>query len=269
MSRFDSQVALAAMVGIGWLAVTARAASGQATWSRADSLRVSVSVDSAALTASETLLWLSVEVAADSHQPLWRLVFERRAPVSQVSGPEKFRAMDQVAQDRPAVFWAGAGGRVRPGERKAGFFFRGTGLPTVVSFWAQGYYPPLRATPENEESLPPEPSVYENSFRGLAVGLESPSDASPPGLVARALDLLRSACGMGWITSDGVCHSLQVKLDAAGRSLGGGDAQSAKGQLTAFLNELGAQRGAEPGKHVTDNAYWLLSVNARFLLASL
>jgi hypothetical protein len=269
MSRCEGQATLAAVVGIGWLAVTAPAARGQATWTRADSLRVSVSVDSAALTGSETSLWMSVDVTADSYQPLWRLVLERRAPVSQVSGPEKFRAMDRVAQDRPAVFWAGAGGRVRPGERKTGFFFRGTGLPTVVNFWAQGYYPPLRATLQNEESLPPEPSVYENSFRGLAVGLESPSDASPPGLVARALDLLRSVCGMSWITSDGVCHSLQVKLDAAGRSLGRGDTQSAKGELAAFLNELAAQRGPEPGKHVTDNAYWLLSVNARYVLTKL
>lgn len=259
----------ATVVAIGWLALTPRAASGQATWSRADSLGVSVSLDSAALTASGTSLWMSVEVTADSHQPLWRLILERRAPVSQISGPEKFRGMTEVAQGQPAVFWAGAGGRVRPGERKAGFSFSGTGIPAVVSFWAQGYYPPLPATLQNEASLPPEPSVYENSVRGFAVGLELPSDASPPGLVVRSLSLLRSVCDMGWITSAGVCHSLQVKLDAASKFVGRGDTPSAKGPLGAFLDELAAQRGPEPGKHVTENAYWLLKINAEFLVSRL
>jgi hypothetical protein len=262
-------VVQAAVAVIGWLALPAQAASGQATWSRADSLRVSVSLDSAALTASGTSLWMSVEVTADSHQPLWRLVLERRAPVSLASGPELFRGMGQVAQGQAALFWAGAGGRVLPGERKAGFSFSGTGIPTVVSFWAQGYYPPLPATLQNEASLPPEPTVYENSVRGLAVGLESPSDASPPGLVARSLSLLRSVCDLGWITSAGVCHSLQVKLDAAGKFVGRGDIQSARGALGAFLDELAAQRGPEPGKHVTENAYWLLKINAEFLLSRL
>jgi len=79
-----------------------------------------------------------------------------------------------------------------------------------------------------------------------------------------------AVCGeLAWITSGGICPSLQVKLDLARQSLGQGRQDSAKGQLEAFLDELDAQHGPEPGKHVTDNAYWLLKVNAEFLLSRL
>lgn len=36
-------------------------------------------------------------------------------------------------------------------------------------------------------------------------------------------------------------------------------------QLTAFLEELGAQHGREPSKHVTDDAYWLLKATAEYV----
>ncbi|MFS8638569.1 MAG: hypothetical protein FWJ74_10805, partial [Gemmatimonadota bacterium] len=76
------------------------------------------------------------------------------------------------------------------------------------------------------------------------------------------------ACGeLGWITNAGVCRSLEAKLEAAERSLERGNTNSARGQLGAFLQELEAQHGPQPGKHVSDNAYWLLKINVEYVLS--
>ena len=77
---------------------------------------------------------------------------------------------------------------------------------------------------------------------------------------------LGQACNLNWISNPGVCNSLRVKLEQAGRALERGNNEAATGQLQAFLNELEAQHGDEPGKHVNDNAYWLLKVNVKFIL---
>ncbi len=64
-------------------------------------------------------------------------------------------------------------------------------------------------------------------------------------------------------------RSLQAKLDAATRSLARGNAASACGQLEAFLRELDAQHGPQPGKHIDDNAYTLLKIGIEYLLRRL
>jgi hypothetical protein len=42
-----------------------------------------------------------------------------------------------------------------------------------------------------------------------------------------------------------------------------------RGQLQAFLDELEAQHGDQPGQHVTTSAYALLRSNALYLLSRL
>jgi hypothetical protein len=87
------------------------------------------------------------------------------------------------------------------------------------------------------------------------------------GLRAIRGDLARACGALAWVTSQGICNSLQVKLIQASRSLDRGLRPAAKGQLEAFLAELDAQHGPEPGKHVSDNACWLLMINAECVLS--
>ena len=80
------------------------------------------------------------------------------------------------------------------------------------------------------------------------------------------LEAARSgACDLTWISSPGICNSLAQKLTAASAALARGDTVAAKDQLGAFRNELDAQRG----KHVSENAYWLLRPNATWVVAHL
>ncbi|HEX7117997.1 MAG TPA: hypothetical protein VF212_04380 [Longimicrobiales bacterium] len=82
-------------------------------------------------------------------------------------------------------------------------------------------------------------------------------------------DLDRACTDLAWITNPGVCRSLQAKLDAAARALERGESEAARGPLASFLQELDAQHGAGPGKPVSDNAYWLLKINAEYLIERL
>lgn len=89
----------------------------------------------------------------------------------------------------------------------------------------------------------------------------------PAGGLDLLRDDLRTVCGdLSWISNQGVCRSLQAKLDAAARSVERGRTESARGELRAFIQELDAQHGPEPGKHVNDNAYALMRTNAAYLL---
>jgi hypothetical protein len=54
-----------------------------------------------------------------------------------------------------------------------------------------------------------------------------------------------------------------------GEALASGQTTVARETLTGFTNELDAQRGAEPGKHVSDEAYALLALNASYILSRL
>jgi len=146
---------------------------------------------------------------------------------------------------------------------------RGIGAVRGVS------WPTSDPIPENDEAL-----EFVRSIQGFTGGWKAvptlvptrdPSRLDDP---ASAVPVIRTdidrACGqLGWITNAGVCRSLQAKLDAAARSIDRSNAASARGQLQAFLQELEAQHGPQPGKHVGANAYSLLKTNVEYVLGRL
>src|SRR2546430_9181288 len=119
-------------------------------------------------------------------------------------------------------------------------------------------------SPADEDRVAEAPRVEDNSFTGLTIGIESVDIPAASGLLARLRGLATRSCELHWVTTEGVCHSLEVKLGQAQASLERGNATAARAQLQAFLNELDAQHGPEPGKHVTDNGFWLLKINVEY-----
>jgi hypothetical protein len=169
-----------------------------------------------------------------------------------------------------------SGGELLPGQRVDGFVILSNWLPAIGNAYAQGLVaPPALASGED---TPPDVARLIRSFHSgldtanslavsIAAPLRSPAAAGDPARFLRDVssDVTR-ACALGWISNAGVCNSLQVKLDQASRSLERGNGSEARGQLGAFLQQLEAQHGPEPGKHVNDSAYWLLKINAEYLL---
>jgi parallel beta-helix repeat protein len=73
------------------------------------------------------------------------------------------------------------------------------------------------------------------------------------------------ACEVGWISKQGICNSLDVKLNAARASIERDSFDTAKNQLNAFIHELDAQKG----KAVDEQAYDLLKPKALDLINNL
>lgn len=100
------------------------------------------------------------------------------------------------------------------------------------------------------------------------VGPDAPASLAPGDLISRLASLKHAAAALGWIAgpgADGIIQSLDAKLDAANSSVASGDGKTAANQINAFINEVQAQRG----KHVNDNAYYLLTANAQYILTRL
>jgi FIMAH domain-containing protein len=158
---------------------------------------------------------------------------------------------------------------VPAGGQNDEFVLRSTYLPGIRLFRLLPEYPFICCAfpvgdPRNDTSHVK--SAFDFRMEGSTIVPRYAPEEVSLGLLA---DLESQVCTLEWISSDGVCHSLQVKLDQARLALSQGRTESAKGQLGAFVEELAAQHGPEPGKHVNDNAYWLLKVNAEFLAARL
>ena len=80
--------------------------------------------------------------------------------------------------------------------------------------------------------------------------------------------LLGTACGVvHWIPDAGSCRQLVADLQGVALAQQRGATGDAKTGWRSFLNDLDAQHG--PGKPVSDNAYWLLRVNANYMASQL
>lgn len=171
---------------------------------------------------------------------------------------------------------------LEPGESADGFVIQSSLLPTVSSARAFGV---ARDAPlpisvgsvadtvitllENARGMTFN-SLGARRFEAVVPGIAPERFANPNAALSLVREDLGHVCGeLGWITDHGICRSLEAKLEAAARSLQRGNARSARGQLQSFLNELDAQHGPEPGKHVGASAYALLSANVAYLLERL
>lgn len=161
-------------------------------------------------------------------------------------------------------FEAGLQGILEPGAAVEGLQIRSHALPGTADVEVVGVAGGARVA--SGEDTPD--SVYRliNAYqgRGRMVRTVTPSrlpsqiSSSSQTIAALQSDLQLSCDSLGWIQNLGTCRSLSAKAEAAARAIERGQPSVAKNQLSAFRAELDAQRG----KHVNDNAYFLLSVTA-------
>lgn len=157
---------------------------------------------------------------------------------------------------------------LHPGQTSPDLAIVGRGIPGLVRYWA---VPDLEAHPPRyRDEDDSEDSYFVYSDTGTTVGIVPVRTVAAPALATRLRALTTRACEpLGWISRPGICHSLDVKLAHVQAALASGDATVARNELAAFVNELEAQRGPQPGKAVSDEAYALLALNAAFLLERL
>jgi hypothetical protein len=211
-----------------------------------------------------------------SREGLWEFTVAAPAPVSRLVVPEPREKWTNAVRyaGRSVASWAMLEDPyIAPGFSSPVLWFEAVGLPGLVTSWVGGWFPLPEHKPDTTDVAPPtanpEPIdvLDAHSVRGITLGVEPfPVGVSPSVLLDRVQAFLPQLCGdLAWITNQGICNSLHVKLRNAQRSVTSANQEAARGQLAAFLNELEAQRG----KHVTDSAYWLLKMNAEIVLERL
>jgi hypothetical protein len=80
-------------------------------------------------------------------------------------------------------------------------------------------------------------------------------------------DLSRACGALTWITNPQICGSLTGKLQQASHAILQGNNGAARTQLESFLTEITAQHNPAGTLPVNDKAFWLLKVNAEYILS--
>jgi hypothetical protein len=218
-----------------------------------------------------TLVSYVVATLPTSRERLFRFIVDAPAPVVRIYTPAPANNWHTSTRQKglSVASWSILGSIVPPGSSTPTLTFRAIGLPTVVTYWATGHFRPrpYQTLPEGAERPAPREAIA--GVPGRAVGVEPfPADLTPGNLLARLNRLTNQACdSLAWIKSATVCSSLRGKLTRASQNVAERDAPGARAELTSFLAELDAQHGT--GLPVHDNAYWLLKVNAVFILGRL
>jgi hypothetical protein len=157
--------------------------------------------------------------------------------------------------DRSVVQWSTLTKTlVPPGASTPTLSFRAVGLPAIVDAHVEGHYDaPVIDTLEDDSILAVDP-LESNSVPTKVVGVEpKPVAATPANLTTRLETLTSQSCTLDWITQDGLCTTLRGHLTAE------------PARLTQFRDDLTS--GHTPGGPVNDNAYWLLRVNADYIIS--
>lgn len=233
---------------------------------------VSVSLDSAG-----DLFSYSYEVIneKDAISGLYSFSVEIKAPIENAKNPNNswFSGM----YPRLSVYdWAHTGGEevgIQPSENQKGFFFQSLGLPAIVKGYASSVTGVFFSEEQEREELPYEVDVVVDSLKRITehvtfqtIGPKVlPENISNTALVDTLQSYLSFSCDTTWIKNQGICRSLETKLENVDRQLQRENTSPARGSLQAFLNEVEALRE----KQLSSEAYALLWFNGQYLLERL
>ena len=225
-------------------------------------LRVDVRVSSVTMQGDTTTVEHVLSNRPTSTEAL--LSFTVDAPAAAVSisrpGAPQEWSVSKVFRNKSVADWA-ALNTIPPGATSPALTFRAIGIPAIVQAWYGGDSLPTLG--EDDPDLPePDPTIATADVDPLVtysvatktVGVEpAPPGATPASLTTRLEGLTAQSCTLGWITQSSLCTTLRGHLTA----------QPAR--LPSFQSDLTA--GHTAGGPVTDNAYWLLKVNADYILS--
>jgi hypothetical protein len=243
-------------------------AEGQGT--PGTNLSVTLEVDSLRRWSDTSQVFYVARNHPSSLEPLWRLTIEAPADPIEILHPAPADSWFVSKQygERPVAHWGSlTGSFAAPGASSPTLSFKAIGLPAIVDAYIGGYYEPLELDADPDESVLRVGPLETHGIAVKTVGVEPlAAAATPASLTTRLTNLTSESCNLAWISSAAVCTSLNGKLQQASQALTQGDNKTARTRLRSFLNELSAQHDAQGSLPVKGNAYWLLKVNAEYVL---
>jgi hypothetical protein len=243
--RFSSMLAFAAT-----LAATAVPAHAQGTF------RVKVVPAVVARGADSLALTYTVTVLPGSTDSLIAFIVDAPGTTLHVVEPTPSTAWTTMNRwgKRGTAEWVLLERLTRAGQSTRPLAVSGRGVLDIVAYWAQPE-PPFSDvesdTPADTVTVP-DTVIDVRGARGLTIGIVAPpTDRSPAARIARLDHLITRTCEVRWITDPALCARLHAML------------ASATPALLPLLRECEMERG----KHMKEEAYLVLTENARALVA--
>lgn len=240
-------------------------------------LTVDIRVAAVAMLGDTTTVNYVLRNLQASQESLFTFTVDAPSPVLMLVRPGS-RQQWNIGTDyrgRSVADFAALGSYIAPGDSTPLLGFGALGLPGIVTAWYGGHFP-LPSTFESDSDttayvdVPEVDPLTANSVQTTTVGIDPIAPGTTdPALVERLGSLTTQACSLIWITSGNLCNSLQSKLDKAARDLQHGKNATAKADLQSFNTLLETNHGPGSSGSVGDSAYWLLRVNADYVIGRL
>ena len=203
----------------------------------------------------------------NSKQNIWSFAIEYKKSLTNIISPENWHY--GYFSYKSVIDW---NGELSAGKSIKGFSFESEVIPGIVECYGDGYTEPhVFSNYESEiaeDTRPPLPDFFGNCVVGKTIGpdiIPLPPVITPISLIKRLITLKEESFKLGWIDNRGIANSLNKKLENTKDAVNRGQNETAKNILNAFINEVESQRG----KHINDNAYYLLKTNAEFIVSKL
>lgn len=219
----------------------------------------------------------SVSNRAQSQESLYTFTVKAPAPVLTITEPGNRTqwAAATAWSNRSVATWTALDNLVIPGDSTPSLEFSAKGLPGIDTAWYGGFF-----TPPSTHEDDPDTTKYvdvvdvdpliNNNVQTKTVGIDFiAAGTTDSALIIRLGSLRSQACSLNWITDATLCSNLQAKLDKATKDLHLGKNASAKTDLQGFNSLLTSNHGPGTSQKVGDSAYWLLKVNADYLIGKL
>ncbi len=185
--------------------------------------------------------------------------------IRNIGSPSEWDYAIDFSQDK-LILWEYHGNSenpIPPGRSLEGFSFTSPNLPSIQSWHAASSYKyePQSEAEETEISDKGLDHFFHNSNSETIIGPGTPPPADASGMAKSLIGLIDNLYEFKWFRDDSILNSLKVKLEACRSSLARGNTNSAKNQISAFINEVKAQKG----KNLSPTTANILIANADYL----
>lgn len=292
MRRFDSAVILVALAG------TVAQADVIQPFVPATDIQTQIQVQVSFSTPDKFQYRYTIFSSTASRQKVYEFFVETGgAPITAIAPPGwKFVGVSNVL----TANWGSRTADVEPGHSLGGFELSSIGLPGTVRAFTRGLAPLVAV--ESEGDIPPRiPSTYKDAVIETTVGPSTFTFTDPSSAINRLISLKHQSVSLGWLRCREFVEDLDEKLDQAKRALAKGKPFKARKKLEQFVKKLEEQRreqqeearehdkrerkdkerGRKPDRDkrkdraeeeeecINDNAFFLLKVNAEFIISKL
>jgi len=244
----------------GFYSITYRDESGAARSVAFQGIDQVVPDLSVSLSGASTFVYrYQVGNAVSAKEPIWSLNLACDKDSSSVPGARPISVWDSVRAGLPGPLVHYCRVRLSDPKRSVPGIVPGTrdaGVVALQSAWLPGI---RQSEAIGSADLPMFPGfsdetpeiiadLYQSTQSPLVFWTVSPkyppaAFSDPAQAVSALLDELAKACSLGWISPDGICNSLRVKLANAQAAIASGDRAAAAQRLQTYAAELQAQSG--------------------------